>query len=91
MTPNLQLHMLEGQESQEQAKKKQESGDLFHLFLFFFPDKSGMLERGGVSLWHIWHVYVLFFCESVCMCMRVSKKGGAGEVLREGSGTNYWR
>lgn len=73
MTPNLQLHMLEGQESQEQAKKKQESGDLFHLFLFFFPDKSGMLERGGVSLWHIWHVYVLFsarVCVCACMCRR---------------------
>lgn len=75
MTPNLQLHMLEGQESQEQAKKKQESGDLFHLFLFFFPTNLGCW-KGGVSLFGIFGMYMCFFSARVCVCACVCRRRG---------------
>lgn len=64
MTPNLQLHMLKGQQSQEQAVGRQGTERPLSLFVFFF---SKMWDDGkGMSLF--WqgplcvHVCV-FFCD----------------------------
>lgn len=86
MTSNLQLHMLKGQQSQEQARGRQ--GAESPLPFGIFSLKSGMFEGDCLSFFgRIPCVYVFFGeRESVCVHACVPRRGEAGEVWREGTG-----